>query len=527
MESHPIARYPAAAPTVAERKKQALAFLAQYGEENANRAIAMLYSGGSAEAIEQLLYKQIAFINARNDCSDFYLILFPHLIRVFGNDPRLSSGLRSALKACILNFRYWVDEPGNDVMWFFSENHALLFHICQLLCGELYPDEIFTNSGLTGREMQIKAVGRLERWFTIFFAEGFTEWNSPAYLPIDSLGFACLYDATKNQSLREKARRGLDFIYYSMAVYGLDGCFASTAGRTYLKELMGNYSNCTSFMSYIGYGTGNMGHAGKGSLPLCFSDYEPPAEYTLWQRPLANQALLSQSTQGQQGFANLYCYKTQGFVLATANNFRPCEPGHQENPIQLTFSPVTQLWINHPGEVAIYGTARPSYWAGNGILPRINQYRGFASAVFDISADHPVDFTHLYFPTMEFHVCRHLDHWLFGETGGHYCAVYSTNGLEPKKNGPNTDREFISPGRRCIWFVRGASPVEFASLDDFVNSFMAAPLETNLDVLSFRFNDPLYGELTGGIDTSLTINGQEIVYSGYSKEGSVTVEKIL
>ncbi|MDR2078818.1 MAG: hypothetical protein LBP74_03725, partial [Treponema sp.] len=312
MESHPVVLYPPAAASTAERKKQALAFLSKYGEENANRAVAMLYAGGPAEGIERLLYKQLAFINGRNDCSDFYLILFPHVMRAFKNDPRLSPELREAIKSCILNFRYWVDEPGSDVMWFFSENHALLFHICQLLCGELYPGERFTNSGLMGSEMVKKAEGRLERWFNIFFAEGFTEWNSPAYLPIDSLGFACLYEGTQNPVLREKARKGLDFIYYCMAVYGLDGCFASTAGRTYLKELMGNYSNCTSFMSYIGYGTGSMGHAGKGSLPLCFSDYEPPAEYAAWQRPAGKQALICQSTQGLRGLVNLYAYKTRG-----------------------------------------------------------------------------------------------------------------------------------------------------------------------------------------------------------------------
>ena len=51
----------------------------------------------------------------------------------------------------ILNFRYWIDEPGNDVMWFFSENHALLFHICQYYAGTLYPNEVFTCSGRTGR----------------------------------------------------------------------------------------------------------------------------------------------------------------------------------------------------------------------------------------------------------------------------------------------------------------------------------------------------------------------------------------
>jgi hypothetical protein len=524
MESHPIALYPPAAPTAAERKKQALAFLAKYGEENANRAIAMLYAGGPAEEIEKLLYEEIDFINARSDCSDFYLILFPHVTRVFKDDPRLSPELKQAMKSCILNFRYWIDEPGNDVMWFFSENHALLFHICQLLCGELYPGEVFTNSGLTGDEMRKRGEKRLERWFETFFAEGFTEWNSPPYFPIDSLGFACLYDGTANSGLKEKARKGLDFIYYLMALYGMDGCFAGTAGRTYLKELMGNYSNCPSFMSYIGYGAGNMGHAGKGSLPLCFSDYEPPAEYASWQRPAPRQALRCQSTQGQNGFVNLYCYKTHGYALSSACDYRPGEPGHQENPIQLTFTPVAQLWINHPGEAAVYGSGRPSYWAGNGINPRVNQYKGFASVVFNITEDHPVDFTHLYFPTMEFYVCRHQDNWLFAEEGGYYCAVYAAAGLEAQKTGPNTDREFISRGRRNVWLIRAAAPEEFPSLDRFVDEIKAMPLQTGLDDLSFRLKDPVYGEIAGGMDAPLTVNGERIIYTGFPRDGEITIE---
>jgi hypothetical protein len=526
MESHPLALYPQTASTVAERKNQALAFLAKYGEENGNRAIAMLYSGGPIEDIERLLYAQLDFINARSDCSDFYLILFPHVMRVFKDDDRLSPKMREAIKQCILNFRYWVDEPGNDVMWFFSENHALLFHICQLLCGELYPDEVFTNSGLTGREMQKKAEDRLAHWFDTFFAEGFTEWNSPAYLPIDSLGFACLYDGTKNLELKAKAKKGLDFIYYCMAVFGLDGCFASTAGRTYLKELMGNYSNCTSFMSYIGYGTGNMGHAGKGSLPLCFSGYEPPAEYARWQRPAPKEALLCQSTQGLHGFVDLYCYKTHGFVLASACDFRPGEHGHQENPIQLTFSAVAQLWINHPGELALYGSGRPSYWAGNGVLPRVNQYKGFASVIFDIPPEHPVGFTHVYFPAMEFHDYRHEGNWLFGEEGGYYCGVYSACGLERQETGPNRDREFISRSRRNIYLIRAATPGEFSGFEDFIRCCMRLTPEINLEELSFRLEDPVYGVLSGGMRASLSVCGKPVAYKGYSREGRIVIENV-
>ena len=87
----------------------------------------------------------------------------------------LSEKTENELTDCLLGFRYWIDEPGNDAMWFWSENHALMFHTCQLLAGELFPDEVFTNSGLTGRQMQAKAKNMLYDWFVTFRKEGFTE----------------------------------------------------------------------------------------------------------------------------------------------------------------------------------------------------------------------------------------------------------------------------------------------------------------------------------------------------------------
>ena len=42
----------------------------------------------------------------------------------------LSEKTENELTDCLLGFRYWIDEPGNDAMWFWSENHALMFHTC-------------------------------------------------------------------------------------------------------------------------------------------------------------------------------------------------------------------------------------------------------------------------------------------------------------------------------------------------------------------------------------------------------------
>jgi hypothetical protein len=176
--------------------------------------------------------------------------------------------LKEEMKHCLLNFRYWHDEPGDDAMWFYSENHALMFHVCQLLAGELYPDEVFTNSGMTGARMQEKAVGLLRPWFETFFAIGFTEWNSPPYLPIDALGFASLYAQTSNQEMKDLARKAMDSIYYILAINSLDGIFCTTAGRPYPKELFGNNSNVL-LHQLDRLWLGNTSHAGKGVTALC------------------------------------------------------------------------------------------------------------------------------------------------------------------------------------------------------------------------------------------------------------------
>ncbi len=453
VETHASALLPHAADTVAGRKRQALEFLAHFGEQNTNRAVALLATGGSPDEAQRLIAAQVRFVDRRCDCSDFYLVYFPHILRAWGAQGAglLSPELERAMRACILNFRYWMDEPGDDVMWFYSENHALMFHTCQLLAGELYPSETFSNSGMTGLQMQQKAKGLLLEWFRGFLNEGFTEWNSSAYLPIDLLGLASLYAWTQDGELRALAKRGMDYVFYLLAVHSRKGFFAGSSGRTYLKEQFGNWSNCTSFMSWIGYGCGTPGHAGKGVVSLCLSDYEPPRDYAAYFNVEPGFELVCRSTHGYQKHVDLYTYKTSGYLMTSAADFRPGKPGYQENPLQLTFTPTAQLWISHPGERALYGKGRPSYWAGNGTLPRVNQYKGFATVFYDIAPEHPVDFTHLYLPTMEFYLCR-VPRALGVCAGGRrlLCGLLLGRAHGPALQTPSV--RFIAPGAAaCGW----------------------------------------------------------------------------
>ncbi len=526
LESFPLSFLDKPALTVKERKMQAFSYLAKYGEQNANRAMALLFTGGDKDEIEIILRRQLDFINRRSDCSDFYLSYFPFMIRYFCDSGLIRKETLEDMKKCILSFRYWHDEPGDDAMWFYSENHALMFHVCELLAGELYPDEVFSNSNMTGREKQKKAIGLLKPWFETFFKTGFTEWNSPPYLPIDALGFASLYAQTEDSGMKEYASRALDYIFRLLSITSFDGVFSTTSGRTYLKEIFGNHSNCPSFINWIAYGVGNESHAGKGVVPFCFSDYEPRDEYKSLHKIEKGNGLYWKSTHGYDGYADITVYKTSSYLMSAADNFYPGRRGFQEDVVHAVFSADEHVFINHPGEYALFGYSRPSYWAGSGTLPRVNQYKGFASVIYRVDESHPVDFTHCYFPTFEFVRTERKEGWYFAQShSGALCAIYSSNGLSLTSDGPNGKRELKSPGRNALWIIKCSEIDKEKTLDAFIKKILSSSLTLDLRSLSYSFFDPDYGVLEAGFDFSLRCNNVEEKYKGYDHYGVIEWDK--
>ena len=524
-ENFPFSFEGETSPDFESRVKEAWRFLSLYGEGNSNRAMALLYTDGDNDEIERILRAQLDFINKRSDCSDFYISYFPFMIRHFASSGKIRKETLHDMEECLLSFRYWHDEPGDDAMWFWSENHALMFHVSELIAGEMFPDRIFSNSGMTGKEKQEKAISMLRPWFETFFREGFTEWNSPPYLPIDILGFASLYAQTENEEMKRNAEKALEYVFRLLAITSYEGIFSTTSGRTYLKELMGNYSNCPSFINWIGYGIGNESHAGKGSVPLLMSGYKPKPENAEYHRIEKGKALSWKSTHGYKGYADVTVYKTSGYLLSAANDFNPGRRGFQEDVIHAVLGAEEHVWITHPGEFALFGQARPSYWAGSGTLPRANQYKGFASCIWEVSDSHPVDFTHAYFPVFAFKRTEISGGWAFAENHkGGLLAITAVNGITLTEEGPNRERELISPGKRNIWIIRCSDTWKEGNLEAFRDRILSIPFETDKEALSYRFQDPDYGLIEAAWDESLSVNGIRENYKGFTPYGDVVIE---
>lgn len=455
----------AALATLAERKRDALQYTAHFGMNISGKMLAMLELGVNPETAATVLERSLQKISAREDCSDFWMVSVLWAWKKY-HHTQLPDKLWDRTRSSILGYRYWLDEPGNDAMWFWSENHVLCFHVSQLLAGQYFPRDTFLCSGRTGRQQQEIATQRLNRWFEQILEHGLTEWNSSCYYPIDYIGLIALYELAESEQIREKARIVIDRLMLMSALHYQQGVAGGTMGRVYEKELMANEMTELAGFGNVAWGGG--WHTRMcASLPMfCLSGYEPT--------PLSNEvATLKQRdtvdayyTQGMNRGAKVVAWKQPGVMLSSVVDHRTGHKGHQQHVVDIQFAhhPKARIWINHPGEDVPGGDGRPSYWAGNGVLPRVMQQRNRALMIYRLNEDAPLAYTHVYLPTESLDEVVIREHWCFVRSGHAYAVIGAAQPLELVNTGVTRGRELRSQGRVNSWYVHVG---ELTQLTDF------------------------------------------------------------
>ena len=190
--------------------------------------------GERNEEDEAALFEALDWIDGRPDCADFPLAA---ILRLYQGDT-LTQKERDRIKQTVLNFRYWPDEPGNDAMCFGSENHSLLFHGCQMIAGNLFPEETFSNSGRTGKEQATIGKERCEKWLDRVEERGFSEFLSSTYMPLTCAAVLNLVDYA-DKAMSKRAANVVDGIFEMLAMHAFDGVCGVTR---YL---------CGSFLDYV------------------------------------------------------------------------------------------------------------------------------------------------------------------------------------------------------------------------------------------------------------------------------------
>ncbi|MBI1932226.1 MAG: hypothetical protein HYS24_06785 [Ignavibacteriales bacterium] len=192
------------------------------------------------------------YISNQYDVADFKLNSLVRLLyKYHENIPR---HVLLKIEQTIFNFRYWMDEPGENGMCYWSENHQILFSSSEYLLGQMYPDKVFNNDKKTGSEHMLKARKRILDWLEMKWKFGFSEFYSNVYYNETIAGVINLIDFAKDEKISKKASIIMDLIMYDIAAHKNENMFLSVSGRAYEKNRKGDpKSSFKNIINHIWY----------------------------------------------------------------------------------------------------------------------------------------------------------------------------------------------------------------------------------------------------------------------------------
>jgi hypothetical protein len=289
-----------------------------------------------------MVEKGLDYINHRYDRSDFALHGLLRMYFRYRHSPLIPGSLKQEMKDCILNFKYWTDEPGKSMMFTRSENHEFLFFSAEHLAGLLFPGEIFTNSNQNGLFHTLKGRINAERWIKEKGTYRFMEWHSNCYYEEDMLGLINLYDfGEENAYIRILAKNLLDLICFTIASHHYQGILATTHGRSYERMIIHPELESMSHINWLLYGEPEktIRRLAIGALALASSSYRPDPVFEEIAHDRGELYTLSRmGLFPHQGLGGVNCatYRTADYVVSGLVQSKAGEFGAQVHAGQVT-----------------------------------------------------------------------------------------------------------------------------------------------------------------------------------------------
>lgn len=502
--------------TYEERRQEALVYAARRTIPDIYTEIARMELGWWSKVKTDAIMQAIGRINNRHAESPRLLIGLLGMLYRFGDGPKFPESLRQPLEECILGFRYWHDEPSFDTMNYTAEGHSILFHACEILAGQRYPEHTFNNNGQSGQWHREKGERLALDWLHARGINGFAEWDSSSAFADILLALSHLVDLAENEQVWEMATVMLDKVLFTLALNSYKGVFGSTHGHTHITDVKGGMLEHTAGITRLMWGMGIWNHHLSGFVSLaCMKDYELPpilpqiateAE-ELWNRE-------RHLATGAQGEVNKVTYRTADYMLCSAQDYRPGQRGYREHTWQATLGAGAVVFVTHPACSSENDAWAPNSWVGNAILPRVAQYKDVLIAIHNLPDDDWMGFTHAYFPTYAFDEYTLRDGWAFARKGDGYLALTASQGLELVRRGNSAYRELRSYGRHNVWLChmgRAAQDGEFAAFQDKILA-----LEVVFEELSVRCTTLRGDILSFGWEGPLLRNGEEHQLTGFN-----------
>lgn len=402
------------------------------------------------------IYETLNQIESRMDCADFMVCA---LIRYLKNN-KIDNKMQERVKEVLLGFRYWMDQEGSDAMCFWSENHSLMFYVCAMNAGEMYPDEVFARSNKTGRQMYESSRKKVLEWISDVEEHGFEEFLSGIYMCITFIALLNTIDFS-DEEISTRATKITDKLFYMISLHTFKGSVIAPQGRVYRDVMYPFMQGLQSLVNLLNpkypysYGEGWLGFlaTSKYQLPIemaSIMEEDVQKEYQTGNalvrlNKTKNYALTSvQSPREDIGFKrwrnisfDKECNINAHEYIKSLNErfhgttcFEPGVYGYQQHLWSAALAPDTIVFINHPGGPCDESSMRPGYWFGNGIMPAIKQEGMAIATIYVIPEDHPIDFTHIHWAKARFDEMQDKDSWLVGKKGDGYVGIWCSEEKE-------------------------------------------------------------------------------------------------
>jgi hypothetical protein len=488
-----------------------------------------LYATGQYERMDmETLRRTCAFIAARNDCSDFVIQAVLRLLFWERDKPHLSPEINALMKDTVLGFKYWVDEPGDTVMYMGSENHRLLFHVAEWMAGMLFPTEEFTNSRQNGLFHYQKAYVYITEWLRQRGRYGFDEWHSNSYLPICLAPLVNVYDFCLHEGqykLRQMVQAVLDQIFFYLAADTYEGFWGTTHGRSY-----GIYVKYADFdgvapCCWLYYATGaltithntnivTIDIGNMGPVSLATSAYRPPALFykIAHDRRAVVEARQRQGIlRGSARHADFVVYRTPDYMLSGLQDHRKGEFESSTHIGQVTLANKALIFWSCPHTTGEGSGLRPDYWSGHTTLPRLVQYKNVMSLTWRLS---PFAWmSHCWLEPKRFDEISLDGNWVFARCGEGYVGIYSQHGMVWGDYGQYAGRELQCSACENTWLVECGRKADWGSFLAFRQALGSAEIVEEEGAI--HYNSPSIGEFITGWEVKPSANGELIQLHGY------------
>lgn len=213
---------------------------------------------------------------------------------------------------------------------------------------------------------------------------------------------------------------------------------------------------------------------------------------------------------------HIQTYRTAHYMLSAAQDYRAGKPGYQQHPWQATLGIDAVVFTNHPASDD--ERARPNFWAGNGILPRVAQHENVLVCIHHVWAKDPFPFSHAYFPRAAFDEVVEGDHWVFGRKDEGYIALYSQHPVEWYPDRYDEEHPIIEARADApdnIWVVEMGDASQWESFAQFVEAISNADITT--EGMDVTYASPSQGQIEFGWDRAFVVAGETVALHDYPR----------